>query len=169
MDGVRSWIHASGCGNSRPDPCAVERGDYLVEGGRLLAERERAGAVDDMELRHALALRDAAEEPEPVVERGERIVAAPDYLARHLDALASADLVEARLGLHQAGHELLRICLWRHGLLPRRSRDACIQQFAVNVMVRIRGTLQRPSLRFPAPERLRRIREGEVADAIAGG
>src|SRR5207253_7064515 len=100
---------------------------------RLFAERKRASAVDDMELRDALALRDAAEEPKAVIERRERIMAAPDHLARHLDALGAADLVEARLRLHQAGHELLRVNLGRHGLLLRRSRDACIQEFAVNV------------------------------------
>ena len=34
--------------------------------------------------------------------------------------------------------------------------------------MRIGDALQRPSLRFPRPERLRRVRKREVADAIAG-
>src|SRR3954463_7319924 len=99
-----------------------------MEGRRLLPEGQRAGAIDDVELRDALLLRDAAEEPQPVVERRQGIVAAPDDLARRLYALAAANLVEARLRLHHAWHELVRVALRRHRPLLARRGDAGVEQ-----------------------------------------
>ena len=104
-----------------------------------------------------------------MVERGERIVASPQHLAGHLDALGAAHLVEARLRLHQARHELIRIRLRRHGLLLARGSDARVEQLVVDVLVRIGNALERPALRLAGPERLRRIGKGEVANPIAGG
>src|SRR3954465_7341969 len=139
-----------------------------MEGRRLLSEGQRAGAIDDVELRDALLLRDAAEEPQAVVERRQGIVAAPDDLARRFDSLGAANLVEARLRLHHAWYELVRVALRRHRPMVARRRDASVEQRVVDVLVRVGNALERPALRLARPERLRRIGEGEVADAIAG-
>src|SRR3982751_347174 len=101
-----------------------ERRDDLMKGRRLLSEGQRAGAIDDVELRDALLLRDAAKEPQAVVERRQGIVAAPDDLARHLDSLGAANLVEARLRFHHAWYELVRVALRRHRPMVARRRDA---------------------------------------------
>src|SRR4051812_22162497 len=139
-----------------------------MEGRRLLAEGQRPGAIYDVELRDALLLRDAAEEPKAMVERREGIVAAPDDLAGHLDTLGAANLVEARLRLHHAWHELVGVRLGSHRPMLARGRDARVEQLLVDVLVRIGNALERPALRLARPERLRRISEGEIAHAVAG-
>src|SRR4051812_27322030 len=139
-----------------------------MESRRLLAERQRAGTVDDVELRRALFLCEPAEEPQALVDAGQRIVASPDHLTWHLHTLAAAHLVEARLRLHQARHELVFVLPLRHRrLLPGR-RYAGIYQFVADVSVGIGHPLERPALRILAPERLRGIGEREVRHPVTG-
>src|SRR5262245_48073959 len=73
----------------------LKRGHDVVEGRRLFPEWKAAGAVDQMELRGALLLRDDVEQHQAGFLRRKRIVACPDDLGRHLDAFVAAGLPHA--------------------------------------------------------------------------
>src|SRR4029077_10334217 len=104
---MRSTCNASSCSGCARKHCLTKAVDDLMEGLRVFPERKGPHPIDEMKMRSTLTGRDQPAEPHGLVERAEAIVTAPNDLRRHRDACSTAEFVEARLGFHQAGDELV--------------------------------------------------------------